>query len=276
MRASFFKKRGVGTAEMATLLLGLLHWNPHWECFVTNPDCTAAATAALDQLLSTPGTDFANIVEFEVSNYSPPAPWKAIGAYQSCGHDWATLFYNTNLWDVVTTDVGCVYDSRSYAAASFKSKAEPDFSVVIVGAHYPQTLNASTHAYVDANDKLKSVFAKLAVAGGHAIFLADTNTESPEAAALKPDHHGVNRTQLQLATDLGIWSGTTEPPAAPLYYGCCYSDGFDWQGDRVIANFGTVVESHILFDPAPSWANMSATPSEFHKGMRAILQFVKG
>merc|ERR1711998_164095 len=106
---------------------------------------------------------------------------------------------------------------------------------------------------------------------GHAVLLADTNTEGPDAAALKPDHHGVNKTNLQVATDLQIWSSApAEPPATPLYYGCCYSDDFQWQGDRIIANIGDVSSSEVLFDPAPSWA--ASDTSEFHKGVRATLQ----
>ena len=262
--------------------IGLIHWNPHWECFVKNPNCTQNAIDNLDKLLGTPGNDFANIIMFEVSNYTPPFGWKGIGsAGESCGRDWDSLFYNADLWDVLVTDVGCTYETiRSYyAAGSFKSKVDPGLSVVVVGAHYPQTWNASNNAYVDANAKLKSVFANLIVTGGPlAIILADTNTESPEGAAVGgPTHHGLNKTQKQLATDLGIWEKKGEPPAPPLYYGCCFSDGFQWQGDRIVSNFGKFVNSQILFDPAPWWANQTTEPytSEFHKGIRALLQVEK-
>jgi hypothetical protein len=133
----------------------------------------------------------------------------------------------------------------------------------VVGAHYPQTLNASTHAYADATATLKALLRKQAPSA--VVLLADTNTESPEAAAAQPDHHGVNRTNAQWAADLGIWPAGTEPPASTLFRACCFSDGFDWQGDRIIANFGRAGESTLLFDPAPAWAAFEA--SEFHKGV---------
>lgn len=261
----------------SSLVLGLVHWNPHYECFVDNPTCTAAATSALTDLLAAPGTDFANVVMFEVPNttYSPPSGWAAIGAYQSCGYDWATLFYNTDKWSIVASDVGCDYDpsisGRSYSAATFSSKEDSAMTLTMMGAHFPQTLNASTHAYEDATAVLKGIFAKLAPSGGNMVLMADTNTESPQAAAVKPDHHGVNKTNQALATDLGMWHSQADPPAAPLYYGCCFSDGFQWQGDRVVANFGSVTSSEVLFDPAPSWA--AGPKSEFHKGMRAMLEY---
>eukprot|EP00966_Prymnesium_polylepis_P047778 1106785-Prymnesium_polylepis.1 len=47
---------------------------------------------------------------------------------------------------------GCVApaDSRSFAAGVFQSTSDPALVLTVVGAHYPQTLNASTHAYEDA------------------------------------------------------------------------------------------------------------------------------
>jgi len=258
------------------VLVGLVHWNPHWQCFSSNPDCTTGASAALDRILTTPGTDFVSVIEFELPNttYSPPPGWASLGAYQSCGHDWATLFYNSTRWDAVESDVGCVYDGRSFAAARFDSKEVDSVSLSVVGAHYPQTLNASTHAYDDATAVLKSVFETLSASEktAPAILLADTNTESPAGAAVSPDHHGVNKTNKQLASDLGIWHSQFEPPSTPLYYGCCYSDGFQWQGDRIISNAGSLLDHTVLFDPVPSWAAFEE--SEFHKGVRAMLKLL--
>ena len=78
-----------------------------------------------------------------------------------------------------------------------------------------------------------------------------------------------------LLADLGLWPAAkpgvpaTPPPGAPLFRGCCASDGFAWQGDRIVANFGTVAASAVLFDPAPAWATFAS--SEFHKGLTLTL-----
>ena len=67
-----------------SLLIGLLHWNPHWQCFSGHPDCASNATAALDNLMSEK-LDFMNVVELESTSYSPPEGWAAIAAFDSCG-----------------------------------------------------------------------------------------------------------------------------------------------------------------------------------------------
>jgi len=286
----------VGTEDDAVLLrMGLIQWNPHWECFVSNPNCTEMAISHLDMLLSSSGNDFANIIEFEVHNYTPPNGWRAIGANEeTCGLDWDTLFYNAELWENIMSDFGCTYEERSYAAGSFRSMVVPNFTVTVVGAHYPRVLN-NPEAYVEANSKLRSVFEKLVIGDANSngdaedgngpivqqrsVLLADTNAEDDKGAILGgPTHQGFNISQWQLATDLGIWRSnniTVGPPAAPLYYTCCYSDNYEWQDSRIVANFGQIVESKLLFDPAPWWANASARPSDFGKGVQVVLEVTK-
>jgi hypothetical protein len=248
----------------------LLQWNPHWQCFDQSADCATNASRALTSLLEAMPLDFANIIELELDSpsYRPPAPYRALGAFQSCGHDWDTLIWDASRWTLLSNATGCVYGGRSYAIGTFRSVEDPTFTLTAAGAHYPQTLNASTHAYVDGTAALKA--ALKAQAPTSVVLMADTNTESPAAAAAKPDHHGVNRTNAQLAADLGIWpSSSAEPPASTLFHACCYSDGFDWQGDRIIANFGRAGESTLMFDPAPAWAAFDG--SEFHKGVAFTL-----
>ena len=261
-------------ATLATpLLVGLAHWNPHWQCFVKQPSCAAVATKALTALLSEaqPALDFVNVVEYESSTYQPPAGWAAIAAEQDCGQDWDTLFYRADRWTLRQESHGCLVPHRSYAAGTFQSKHNPMLIVAVMGAHFPQTLNASTHAYENATKNANGVLRKL-WNNGRTIFLGDTNTEGPEAAAANISHHGVNKTNGELMADMALWGHNDtrgEPPGAPLFKGCCYSDGFSWQGDRIIANFGKVVSSQVLFDPAPAWAAFNG--SEFHKGVRLVL-----
>ena len=120
-------------------ILGLLHWNPHWQCFEQSPACSAGATKALTKLLNPATLDFANVIEFETTTFTPPAGWASIGAFQSCGHDWDTLFYNTDRWSLVDNATGCLTPSRSFAAGTFQLKTDPEVEVVIFGAHFPQT-----------------------------------------------------------------------------------------------------------------------------------------
>jgi len=161
---------------------------------------------------------------------------------------------------------------RASPSASFRrpwhSSAAPRVSAD------PWTINASTHAYDQAAGNLSAVLADLYPV--RAVLLADTNTEGPEAAASAPSHHGVNKTSTQILSDLGLWpppGGTAAgdaPAAAPLFQSCCANDDFSWQGDRIAANFGKVVDARRLFDPAPAWALFNG--SEFHKGVQITLQ----
>ena len=249
--------------------ISFAHWNPHWQCFNgSHPSCAANATAALSSLLSETGLDFANIVELEAASYAPPPGWAAIAPAQSCGDDWDTLFYNTGRWTRLVERSGCLFDDRSFAAGVFQSRRDPSLVLTVLGAHYPQTLDASTHAYAQASANLSGVLRQLGA--NRTVLLADTNTEGPDAAAASASHHGVNRTNAQILADLGLRPGPGLPPAAPLFRGCCYSDGFSWQGDRIVANFGSVAASRTLFDPVPGWAAFDG--SEFHKGVSLTLR----
>jgi hypothetical protein len=274
------------------MMLNLAHWNPHWECFAKEPMCKANATAALTTLLTsacsptgcspTGVLDFASIIEFEVADYVLPPGWAAIGLDQSCGYDWATLFYNADRWTPVhnSSITGCVSSGRSFAASAFMS-ATSTTPLAVVSAHFPQTQH-NMSAYADATASLRNTFSRLGA--GHAVIMADTNTESPSAAAAHPYHNtsgGVNRTNAQLLSDIGLWARTDEPPAAALFDGCCctpfgpWDTPFSWQGDRIIANVGSAIDSRHLFDPAPQWACSDelrkTTGSEFHKGVHLTL-----
>lgn len=249
----------------------MLQWNPHWQCFEDHPECSAKATAMVAELLTTKNLDFANLIELETTELELPAGWVALGDFQSCGHDWDSLIYNAKRWRVLANTTGCMLDSRSYTAARFMSIADPSLGEVLaIGAHYPQTLNASSQGYEKGTAALKQVIKTL---GGsdQFVIMADTNTEGPVAAAASPEHHGVNKTNGQLLVDLGVWGeGAGAPPGAKLFNGCCYNDNFSWQGDRIVANFGRVTSSEVLFNPAPAWAAFNT--SEFHRAVVLTLQ----
>eukprot|EP00038_Savillea_parva_P006231 m.162437 g.162437 ORF g.162437 m.162437 type:complete len:307 (-) comp12192_c0_seq1:160-1080(-) len=260
----------------ASSVLNVIQWNPHWQCF-GNKVCGPGAEAALTGLL-TPDVDFANVIELETS-YTPPSGWAALGAYESCGHpygDWDTLFYNTAKWKLVSNETACMYESRSFTIGVFTSTASPSVTIVPVGAHFPQTLNASTGAYTDSVATLAAAIKQhtAGMSSPKVVLMADTNTEGPVAAAASPSHHGVNKTNGQLMHDLGLWADpSTNPPGAPLYNGCCGGESppFAWQGDRIVATFGgSNPPAKILFDPLPSWADFNE--SEFHKGVTLQLE----
>ena len=257
--------------EPSSRPLGLVHWNPHWQCF-GNATCTAGATNALAAILATP-VDFANVVELEDKSWKPPAGWGAVGRNESCGDpygDWDTLFYDERRWRLKRGAVGCLTPSRSFAAGVFAPvSAEGGLQeVTVFGAHFPQTLNASTGAYAAATAAVRRELRALGWRPHRRlVFMGDTNTEGPEAAAANASHHGVNRTDAQLMADMGVHAAPLQ--ASPLFRSCCYSDAFSWQGDRIIATFGRAAHFEPLFDPTPAWAAFPG--SEFHRGVRLSL-----
>ena len=198
--------------------LTLAHWNPHFRCFdlTAHPECSAGANTALTSLLTTGCTgeedvacdgdalDFASLIEFELSGYAVPPGWKAIGAgYASCGRDWATIFYNSERWQPapasaehpVSQLVGCDYDGRSFAAGSFVRTTDVAVRLSVVSSHYPQTLGNAT-AYAKTAASIQGVLASMDRT--NVVFMGDTNTEGPEAAAKQVSHHGTNRTNGEL------------------------------------------------------------------------------
>jgi hypothetical protein len=264
------------------------HWNPHWRCFSEEPNCKSNATKALSNLLlngeapplandDVAQTDFASIIEFEAPDYRPPPGFASIGAFQSCAHDWATLFYDADRWTPIVNTSGCLTAGRAFSAAVFKTASLSHApNLTVVSAHFPQTQHNAS-AYNEAVMALRKVLKQFGAVS--AIVMADTNTEGPAAAAA-PGHGGFNRTNKQLLLDLGLWTSESEPPAAPLYKGCCCTPDadvpgdmpFSWEGDRIVSNAGRVLRSTVMFDPAPQWACndvlRNTTKSEFHKGVR--------
>jgi len=279
----------LASSAAPTTTVSFAHWNPHYECFLKEPTCRRNATASLARLLASGcsptgcangGLDFASVIEFEVADYEPPAGWESIGLAQTCGHDWATLFYDARRWKVSAWSTGCLAPGRSFAAGVF-APAGGGVALTVASAHFPQTQHNAS-AYAEATATLRAVLARL---GAHkpeaaTVLLADTNTESPQAAASTAWHNssgGVNKTNAALLSDLGLWASPDEPPAAPLFKGCCCTPffagdtPFSWEGDRIVANAGSPASSRVLFDPPPAWACSeelrNATGSEFHKGV---------
>ena len=200
-----------------------------------------------------------NLVEFEQPNLDIDFErWGVIGeGNATCGDDWDTLLYDKTKWSMLAYDIGCLYKGRSYSMARFASLKERTRIVHVIGAHFPQTLSDP-----DAYESAISVIRSKLKPDEFVVFMADTNTEGPAAAAKEPSHHGWNRTNTQIFEDLGVKG---KPRAAPLFSGCCQNDNYQWQGDRLMTNFGKVAEYQILFQEPPKWANCS--DSEFHKGI---------
>ncbi|CAE8605934.1 unnamed protein product, partial [Polarella glacialis] len=160
----------------------------------------------------------------------------------------AVLIYAARLWrpsgNPAASAKGCMRaNDRAFNVQAFHSVGQstlPGF--VVVGAHYPHDIHVPI---------LKDAIAKVRKATGYerVLFIADTNQEQG--------------TSIDVAEALEI-PGASNAQTSPMYESCCYKtkDGFKWDFDRIITNFGKITTSTLMDDPVPSWAAIS-----LHKGV---------
>lgn len=138
------------------------------------------------------------------------------------------------------------HQDRAFVVKGFRSEAL-GLTLVAVGAHFPHSGEWGA---------LREAIADVSAAAGtsNVLFMADTNTNSGSGAVFA---------QLGVAADsLG------EVRSTDLHRTCCNTArgwGFVFYFDRVVANFGKVMHTNLLFSPLPEWAKQDE--NEFHKGV---------
>lgn len=244
---------GAGLPQ-GTAALNLLQWNPHWECHVKSTTCNDAATSELNELLPQLDIDFLNLIEMP---YQPPEGWMAFQFY--CGRDLEMIIYNHKKWRPVaghssmTTNVsGCFETSpnnRPFIVQAFDSvrdSYEHRYRLIVVGAHF-------SHTHDDAH------YAPLREA-----LLRVTSNASTNAVVMMADSNIAGSTSsADLLKNVGAPHVDDKTLATALYKTCCSNDGFTYQFDRIVANFGEDMQSTLLFDPTPAWVG----PYPFHRAV---------
>lgn len=227
-------------AEAETQTLSVMHWNPHWECFVqANDTCGATVRASVDAMLSAGFLDIVNLVMFEVKDYRPPAPYNMIES--KCGNDIVRLFYNQERWNI-TSDTGskllCLDgDDRAAVVQSFTSVW--GLTITVVGAHFPHPGYGSLQPLQDAVESTGT---------GKVLMLADTNRDYASHDLLCEFHP----------------SSCNHVISTSLWQSCCKNTGFQNKGfDRVIANFGRNMKTQSHFNTDEPWIGA------FHKALVA-------
>ena len=232
--------------------LRIYQWNPHWQCFYLSKysTCKQRAKAVLNGGLQGMGVDFANVIELVDDTYNPPAGFGMLKA--TCNEkENALLIYDKSKWRASTQGgarvSGCIRRrDRAFNVQMFESvNGFPLSRVVVVGAHYPHSINVPR-----LRDSLASVVHSTGVE--QTIFIGDTNQE-------QGDSHDVARA-LNMKNAHAIQS-------SPLFVSCCHkvNAGFVWKFDRIITNFGRVTDAGVF--EVPWWA----APS-MHKAVHAKIQ----
>jgi len=228
--------------------MGVLLWNPHWECFVKSEDCKEAAEIKWTKMLAL--ADFATAIMFEAPDYSPPSSHSR--TEKTCGRDPVAMFWDNAKWAETDLEVmGCIVeDDRPFIIKSFKRKhagltSQPadGAEVLMISAHFPHPANATvpweSMFAEELITRIKESLAEKPHAG--VIFAADTNLDFADSSAEIMHHLGVP----------GDIIGST--PA----HTCCYNDGYSYASDRVATNIpGSVDLELFLYDPTPSWAKL--------------------
>eukprot|EP00429_Kryptoperidinium_foliaceum_P076466 CAMPEP_0176209726 /NCGR_PEP_ID=MMETSP0121_2-20121125/13779_1 /TAXON_ID=160619 /ORGANISM="Kryptoperidinium foliaceum, Strain CCMP 1326" /LENGTH=325 /DNA_ID=CAMNT_0017548741 /DNA_START=1 /DNA_END=975 /DNA_ORIENTATION=+ len=263
--------RGVALALLGCAALGqraplsLLQWNPHWQCVVWNSrNCTEEAGKALVATLEGEDVDFANLIEYADPAGILPENWTNIRNAGLCGRDSLDLIYNSARWTPVIgmwPSRGCMQvipADRPYLIMEFVGEQDLGH-VVVVAAHFPhprsywdRTMDELFELRKGLRDFLNGTSTR------RVIIIADTNEFS----------HTSNYDIMEyLKVPEGPIVGTA------LRATCCYDNDFaGWTTfDRIIANFGAVMETTVLFDPVPDWGKeaKNGTKGAFHKGVHA-------
>lgn len=248
--------------------LHLLQWNPHWQCTAWNvSNCAFEAGKALSQLLRSLDIDFANIIEYREPGYVLPEPWSSVPS-ATCGLDVLDLVYNRALWAAIPSNAsnwtGCMQEApadRPFLIQEF-ARLRTSERLVVVAAHFPHPPTIWSQSMEEAVVLKKALREVLgSTATRRVLLIADTN-EYPSTS---------NR---HIAEYLGFPGGVVVNTS--LEPTCCFDTDFAEWGtfDRILANFGDVMETRVLFDPLPEWAKeqRGGRRGAFHKAIHGVLR----
>jgi len=251
--------------------LRVLQWNPHWQCFAWDANnCTQQAQHHLRKLLFERDLDFANIIEFEVSDFAAPPGWASV-YNAACGMDKVDLMYNQRRWvpsrSAGSSAHGCMAaNDRPFVIQRFDSTIGAG-SLFVIGAHFPHPVSM-TNSALEETMALKRALHTVGAAGGdeRVILVADTNENENTPS------HGIMGQLLNLRSPVISTS---------LEHTCCFDIDFKERGfDRVVANFGVGMDTEVLFDPVPAWAHEvkdgEARRGAFHKAILGTLALPNG
>jgi len=244
-----------GSAIAATMTINTLQWNPHWECFEKDAECKSEVMKSLSSRLVN-GTDFANVVELETTDFISPSGWENVSS--TCGRDMTTLFFDSTRWQksesLKSGDKGCmVTNDRAYVVQTFEHRTE-NLKIIVIGAHFPHR---------EIGSALVGSLQAVAYATGvnSTLLVADTNINRPNAWPLCPE--SLCRSSVDIFKAIGV-AQTQHIISTDLVKSCCLNPpyGFSFEFDRIITNFGTSMTTELQDDPAPSWA-----VGAFHKAL---------
>jgi len=248
--------------------LGMLQWNPHWECFShRHPECKRHAEGTVDQLLVEHAIDFANLIELEDKEYKVPHPFEAVA--HTCGRDVLTLVHNDEKWSASSkagaTERGCMlnYD-RPFLVQQFDERpAYGSRRVVVIAAHYP---------HGGGHEELRNALASVAKATNvtQVVLIADTNEfrDTPNEQIMgeitaRDTRGNETSTGSETLTGTEELASTVVPSGhlrgTKLLTSCCHNNDFDavHAFDRIIANFGPEMHTEMLLNDngtLPAWA----------------------
>jgi len=233
-------------------------------------------------MLQDSNIDFANLIEFDdFSNLtSIPDAWAWLQT--TCGRDRVALLYNASRWRIASLggagQVGCmISEDRPFIVQAFeridiatKGSFDALDSVVVIGAHFPHPSRFNESLSDDLVLPLRLALQSVieASATSEVVLIADTNEFTSTSSDLIKSY-------LELPGNITM--------STSLEQTCCFDNGFPtWDAyDRIIANFGSGMETVVLMDsPLPLWAQqvnpVTQKKGAFHKPIKGILKIAEG
>ena len=235
-----------------------LQWNPHYQCF-TDTTAETCCTKIVKSYLNQVPFDFANIVALETcyKNLDLDEKYSILNSYytsdcdksssaQTCHYDITSIIYDTSKWK---TDGKMYYTcldpsapDRSALAYRFTSRTDPNFKLVVIGAHF-------SHDPDQSLENLRTWLNQKFSVNENMLLLADTNIDSP-------DRNNMIISSLQSASVMAPKWTVSKPVTS-----CCYQDSGKTRNhmyDIVATNFSNNPPS-ILSQYSNFFSKLAAT-----------------
>jgi hypothetical protein len=199
---------------------------------------------ALDDLVprfNDTSLDFVTLVGVPPADFGVPEGWQSYNF--QCIDEVATLFINHRRWNVSKDppEQGCMQvepqPDRPYIVQHVSNKKRPQLSVVVAAAHFsePKSMDATLGAAIRKLRKAAKV--------QNVMVVANTNLMAPQREECPHDMHCMSNGAIM---DALLNVSDSNVVGTDLLGTCCGDSlGFRFAFDRIIANFGTNMVTHL-------------------------------
>jgi len=227
-----------------------IQWNPHWQCF-GGDCCGGVAQNYIRDRLSKNDVDFFSVVALEVDSTDLPEydihhilPEPNVA---QCGVDMVNIIYNSTKWKPISDTVqGCFINqssqaptipgARPFVIQQFQNIATTT-KIWVIGAHWPHPTDWGPDNYYGSPSYIQVALKGTGwVPSDKVLFMGDTNVNISDVS----DKDIFNQ-MIPLSVGNIISAHVDDTKT------CCNdTNGWLYNPDRVIANFGTPISTLVV------------------------------